>query len=101
MKGIVKATVKKALKDNKKIFSVSIDIVLKSVILDPQGKAVKDALVGPLLGFAGISDVRIGKCIKIQLEAKNKKEATATAEDMCKKVLSNPVIEQYVIRFEK
>lgn len=70
-----------------------IEVRLKKGILDPQGKAVNHALTN--LGFDEIQDVRIGKLIEMELKASNRKEAEEMAEQACKKLLANPVIEEY------
>ncbi len=67
-------------------------VTLKNGVLDPQGKAVHHALEG--LGFGGVSDVRIGKLIELDL-ADNTSDAAI--EDMCKQLLANTVIENYKI----
>ncbi len=68
-------------------------MILKNGILDPQGKAVNNALHH--LGFTGVDDVRIGKHIEMKLEAADKDEAGKLVEEACKKLLANPVIEEY------
>ncbi len=72
-----------------------ITITLKNGVLDPQGKAIEGALAG--LGFAGASDVRQGKVIELELEESDETAARAKAEEMCKKLLANPVMENYAI----
>ncbi len=72
-----------------------ITITLKSGVLDPQGAAIESALAG--LGFEGASGVRQGKVIELKLAENNEAAARATAEDMCKKLLANPVMENYSI----
>ncbi len=72
-----------------------ITITLKNGVLDPQGKAIEGALAG--LGFAGASDVRQGKVIELKLEESDEAAARAKAEEMCKKLLANPVMENYQI----
>ncbi|NOX82177.1 MAG: phosphoribosylformylglycinamidine synthase subunit PurS [Alphaproteobacteria bacterium] len=72
-----------------------ITITLKNGVLDPQGKAIEGALAG--LGFAGASDVRQGKVIELKLEENDEAAARAKAEEMCKKLLANPVMENYQI----
>lgn len=62
-------------------------------ILDPQGKATLLGLHN--LGYGQVSQVRIGKQIEILLEADNQNTAETMVEEACKKLLSNPVIEQY------
>ncbi len=71
-------------------------ITLRQGVLDPQGETVKGAL--ETLGFAAVRDVRIGKFMVITLNSASKGEAKRQIEEMCKKLLANPVIEDY--RFE-
>lgn len=71
-------------------------VTLKQGVLDPQGETVKGAL--ETLGFTGVKDVRIGKFMVITLNEATREEATTRVGEMCKKLLSNPVIEDY--RFE-
>jgi len=75
-----------------------IHITLKHGVLDPQGKAIEHALTG--LGFDGINEARQGKYIELDLAETNKDKAYAAVEDMCKKLLSNTVIENYSIDLE-
>ena len=72
-----------------------IHISLKSGVLDPQGKAIGNALQG--LGFAGVTEVRQGKLIELELEDTDPAAARARIEDMCRQLLANPVIENYAI----
>ncbi len=72
-----------------------ITITLKNGVLDPQGKAIEGALSG--LGFDGTSDVRQGKVIEVKLNESDEAAARAKVEDMCKKLLANPVMENYAI----
>ena len=77
---------------------VVVDVMPKPEILDPQGKAVHGAL--PRLGFHGITDVRQGK--RFELEVATADEATlAEVAQVAETLLSNPVIEDYVVRVEK
>lgn len=71
-------------------------ITLKSGVLDPQGKAIQNALGH--LGFEGIDGVRQGKLIEISLNGKNKESASIELKQMCEKLLANTVVENY--RFE-
>lgn len=76
---------------------VIVDVMPKPEILDPQGKAVHGAL--PRLGFTGITDVRQGK--RFELEVEQADEATlAEIDQIAETLLSNPVIEDYVVRVE-
>ena len=75
-----------------------VHITLKSGVLDPQGKAITNALHG--LGFGSVADVRQGKLIEIDLAEDDPTAARATVEAMCSKLLANTVIENYEIAFE-
>jgi phosphoribosylformylglycinamidine synthase subunit PurS len=73
-----------------------IFVTLKDGVLDPQGKAIGHALTG--LGFDGIGEVRQGKLIEIELTGTNGADAArAKVEEMCRKLLANPVIEDFRI----
>ena len=72
-----------------------IHIRLKPEVLDPQGKAIGNALKG--LGFAGVGEVRQGKLIELDLADTDPAIARARVEDMCRQLLANPVIENYAI----
>ena len=74
-----------------------IHVTLKSGVLDPQGKAVEQALGS--LGFAGVSGVRQGKYIELDLDETDRAKAQAKVEKMCEKLLANTVIENYSIDF--
>ncbi len=74
-------------------YRAEIDIMPQEALLDPQGKTVTQSLQD--LGLNDISNVRIGKHIRLDLEASSKEEAEASAEEACKKVLTNPVMEHY------
>ena len=72
-----------------------ITITLKNGVLDPQGKAIEGALKG--LGFEDARDVRQGKVIELRLDENDESAARAKTEEMCKKLLANPVMENYTI----
>ena len=72
-----------------------ITITLKNGVLDPQGKAIESALSG--LGFDGAENIRQGKVIEVKLAETDEAAARAKAEEMCKKLLANPVMENYAI----
>ncbi|MFA9432641.1 phosphoribosylformylglycinamidine synthase subunit PurS [Egicoccus sp. AB-alg2] len=74
---------------------VAIDVLLKHEILDPQGRAVERALPG--LGFEGVSDVRIGKHLELDVDADGDDLADRVSR-MCADFLTNPVIETYTWR---
>jgi len=71
-------------------------ITLKRTVLDPQGKAVHGAL--HRLGFSEAGDVRVGKYVEIRLAEPDPIRARERVDQMCRKLLSNPVIEEF--RFE-
>ena len=68
-------------------------VTLKKSVLDPQGQAVSRAL--GTLGFSEVKDVRLGKIIELDLDAKDAAEARKRVEQMCEKLLANLVIEEY------
>lgn len=70
-----------------------IRVTLKAGVLDPQGKAIQNALSG--LGFAGVESVRQGKYIEVELAETDRAKASAEVERMCKELLANLVIENY------
>jgi|TARA_B100001094_G_C18032145_1_gene720693 phosphoribosylformylglycinamidine synthase len=74
---------------------VKVHVTLKPGVLDPQGKAVQNALGS--LGFSGVGGVRQGKYIEIDLSETDTALAQEQAENMCKQLLANTVIENYAI----
>jgi phosphoribosylformylglycinamidine synthase len=74
---------------------VAIDVLLKPEILDPQGRAVERALPG--MGFDGVSHVRVGKHLELDVDADGD-ELAARVEKMCADFLTNPIIESYTWR---
>jgi phosphoribosylformylglycinamidine synthase len=76
-------------------FRFEVLVSLKEGLLDPQGKAVMDAL--PTLGWSNVSDVRVGKHIELTVQADGEAEARSLVEDMAQRFLSNPVIEDFRI----
>lgn len=75
---------------------VVVDVMLKPEILDPQGKAVEGAL--GRLGLAGVTSVRQGKTFTLELEGDLDEARLAQVHELAGSLLSNPVIEDYVIR---
>lgn len=71
---------------------VRVLVRLKPGVLDPQGRAVHHALEG--LGFDGVEDVRIGRVIEMEVASGT---SDATLDEMCRKLLANMVIEDYVV----
>jgi phosphoribosylformylglycinamidine synthase subunit PurS len=76
-------------------FRVAIHVVPRRGLLDPQGQAVAGALHS--LGFGGVRDVHVGRHVVIELAARDGAEAERTARDMCRRLLANPVTEDYEI----
>jgi phosphoribosylformylglycinamidine synthase len=76
-----------------------VHITLKTGVLDPQGKAIGHAL--ETLGFAGISGVRQGKYIELDVDAGDEAKARAAVKAMCEKLLANTVIEDYTVDIAK
>lgn len=72
-----------------------VTIMLKDGVLDPQGEAIRHALGG--LGFAGVSGVRQGKVIELDLGAGDAEAAKAEVARMCEGLLANTVIEKYAV----
>ncbi len=70
----------------------------KEGVLDPQGKAIGHALAS--LGFKGVSEVRQGKVIDLELAETDKAKAKAALEAMCQKLLANTLIESYRIEIQ-
>lgn len=75
-----------------------VHVTLKSGILDPQGKAIQNALGA--LGFSGIEAVRQGKVIELDLTESDPEKARASVRAMCEKLLANTVIENYAIELD-
>ena len=74
---------------------ISIIVTLKKAVLDPQGKVIKETLEN--MNFKGIDEVRQGKYFEIEIDEINYEKAKDKAEELCKKLLTNLVIEEYRI----
>jgi phosphoribosylformylglycinamidine synthase len=77
---------------------VVVDVMPKPEILDPQGKAVLGAL--PRLGFHGVTDVRQGKRFELEFEGEMTDAILDEVREMAQTLLSNPVIENYIVSVE-
>ncbi len=75
-----------------------VTVMLKSGVLDPQGKAIGQAL--GRLGFSGVGDVRQGKVIELDIDETEQTRARARLSEMCEKLLANTVIENYAIELQ-
>ncbi len=73
-------------------------VTLKKEVLDPQGKVINQTLKN--MGYKNIVNVRQGKYFDIELDETNKEKAKIIAEEICKKLLTNVVIEDYTINLE-
>lgn len=81
-------------------WKVEIKILLKESILDPQGQAVEDGL--DKLDYDNVAEVQVGKHIELELEdLASKEEASKQVEEMCQRLLANPVIEDYTFQIEE
>ena len=72
-----------------------VHVTLKAGVLDPQGKAIQNALGA--LGFEGVGGVRQGKYLELDIAETDAEAARAEVERMCAQLLANPVIENYTI----
>jgi len=75
-----------------------VHVMLKAGVLDPQGEAIRHAL--GTLGFDGVTGVRQGKVIELELSETDPERARAELRDMCERLLANTVIESYRIGLE-
>jgi phosphoribosylformylglycinamidine synthase PurS subunit len=73
-------------------------VTLKPGVLDPAGKAVQDSLHS--LGYAEVSEVRLGKYLELTLQSADRAAVRARVEEMCRKLLANTVVENYRVEIE-
>ena len=78
------------------MYLARVYVTLKPTVNDPQGLTIRGALHS--LGFADVESVRAGKYLEVHLDAKDRTKAEKQLAEMCRKLLANPVIEDY--RFE-
>ena len=76
-------------------FRVAVHITPRRGILDPQGKAVTDAL--HTLGFQAVNDVHVGRHIVVEMNAADRQAAERSTRDMCERLLATPVTEDFEI----
>jgi len=81
------------------MLKAEIYITLKRTVADPQGLTIKHALES--LGYKDLADVRIGKLVIIKLNFKDKIRAQQQINQMCKKLLANPIIEDYRFKIKE
>ena len=77
---------------------ISVIVTLKKDVLDPQGKIVDQTLKN--MGYDSIQSVRQGKFFEINLEITDKEKAEKIVNEMCEKLLSNTIIEDYKVNFK-
>ena len=82
-----------------KEFKVKVEVKLKPVVLDPQGKSVLMALNN--LGYSEVEDARIGKLIELTVKDGSAESVKERVNDMCAKLLSNPVIEEFTVTVDE
>jgi len=75
------------------VFRTEIKVMLKAGVLDPQGVAVQGSLL--TLGYGNVGAVRVGKLIQLELDAPDQAGAERQVDEMCRRLLANPVIESY------
>jgi len=75
------------------LYHVKIEITLKPTVMDAQGTTIEKAL--HKMGHATVGNVRIGKFVTLEIEAECPNCARGAAEEMCRELLANPIIEQY------
>jgi phosphoribosylformylglycinamidine synthase subunit PurS len=78
-----------------KDYVAQVRITPRRGLLDPEGNAIEHALQS--LAFEGVSDVRAGRLITLRLASISQAEARARVEEMCRRLLANPVTEDYVV----
>ena len=78
------------------MINVKVFIKFKEGVLDPQGKAVKSSLAS--LGFNEVEEVKVGKYIELKINGNDAEAARQRVDVMCKKLLANPVIENFEIK---
>jgi phosphoribosylformylglycinamidine synthase len=76
-------------------FPVLVEVRLRPGIADPQGATIQRAL--PALGFAGVQEVRVGKAIRLTVEAADEAAARLQVDELCQRLLANPVIEDTAV----
>ena len=81
------------------MLEAEIYIRLKKTVSDPQGLTVKHALQS--LGYQNLDEVRVGKFITVKLNSGDKEEAKQKTDEMCRKLLANPIIEDYSFKIEE
>jgi phosphoribosylformylglycinamidine synthase PurS subunit len=80
-------------------YEAQVEVTHRPGILDPAGATVERAL--PALGWGNVSQVRIGKSIRLVIDATDEPAAIAQVDEMCRRILTNPVIEDYTLHLQE
>jgi phosphoribosylformylglycinamidine synthase len=75
------------------VFKANVYVSLKKQVLDPQGKTIQHALHD--LGFESVQSIRYGKFLEVEIDAPTKEKAEEDLNAICRRLLANPVIEDY------
>ena len=81
------------------MYLARIYVTLKPAVNDPQGQTILGSL--KTMGFATVNDVRVGKYLEVRVDGPDRSRAQETVSDMCQKLLSNPVIEEFRFDLEE
>jgi phosphoribosylformylglycinamidine synthase len=81
------------------MYKALVNVTLRKSILDPKGKAAREALHN--LGHHSINDVRIGKFIEISIDTTSASQAESIAKDACSKLLANEIMEDFTVQIQK
>lgn len=81
------------------MFIATVQVTLRPSILDPQGKAVEHAIA--TLGVGSITHIRMGKVVEMQVDAGSEAAARSAVEEVCRKLLANPVMEDFTYQLRK
>jgi len=81
------------------LFLAKINVTLRASILDPQGKAVQHAIAS--LGMEDVRDIRMGKYIEMKISSDDAEAAGRIADEACRKLLANPVMENFEVTLEE
>jgi phosphoribosylformylglycinamidine synthase PurS subunit len=80
-------------------FAVRVEVTHRPGILDPQGAQIERSL--PALGYRNVNQVSVGKTIRLVIEAEDEAAARTELDEMCRRLLANPVIEAYAVELEE
>ncbi len=81
------------------MYKVSVYVTPKAGVVDPQGAVVERAL--PALGHSGAANIRVGRYITLEVQGTDPERVRADVDDMCRRLLANPIIEDYRFELER